>query len=284
MRRASATASSARRLSSSPPARCNVAVPRRIGSSVSSSASRRCCLALPRGPRAGERQQDVRPALGRRRLGERARQVRRGARGRARALGGSRRLLEHVDDPRLAARRRVHELRGHRSRAGAATAQQPGGALVGERALVCGHVLVDGRADQRVRERRRRLVGEHLGADQLVGGDHGGGVVEAGELGDERERGGIAEHGGRVRHRRRVAAQAAEPHEHGARRGARRDRGDLRDVGGVRRDALGAQRLGQLDQQQRVAAGGVDGTRARRPRPRRSARRWRARSAAAGAG
>ena len=58
-------------------------------------------LALPRGPRAGERQQDARPALGHRRLGERARQVRRGARRRARTLGGSCRLLEDVDDPRL---------------------------------------------------------------------------------------------------------------------------------------------------------------------------------------
>ena len=173
-------------------------------------------LALPRGPRAGERQQDVRPALGHRRLGERARQVRRGARRRARTLGGSCRLLEHVDDPRLSAGRRVHELRGHRSRAGAATVQQACGAFVGERAFVCGHVLVDGRADERMRERRRRLVGEHLGADQLVGGDHGGGVVQAGELGDERERRGIAEHGGRVRHGRRVPAQAAEPYEHGA--------------------------------------------------------------------
>ena len=106
-------------------------------------------------------------------------------------------------------------------------------------------------------ERHRRLVGEHLGADQLAGGGHRGGVVQAGELGHERQRGVVAEHGGRARDRRRVAAQAADPHEHGARRRARRDRVDGRDVGRVRRDALGAQRLGQLDQQQRVPAGRV---------------------------
>ncbi len=132
--------------------------------------------------------------------------------------------------------------------------QQPRGALVRERALVRGHVLVDGRADQRVHERHRRVIGEHLGADELRGGRHRGGVVEAGELGDQRQRGRAAEHGGRARHRGGVGAEPADPDEHGARGGTRRDRVQLRHVRRVGRDALGAQRLGQLDQQQRVPA------------------------------
>ena len=105
--RASATASSARRLIKSPRASCSVAAPRAIGSSVSSSASRRCSFASwsaaasPRSPSASST--CARRSLGRR-LGERAGQIRRGAGGRARALRGVCRLREDVDHPRLAAR------------------------------------------------------------------------------------------------------------------------------------------------------------------------------------
>ena len=117
-----------------------------------------------------------------------------------------------------------------------------------------GDVLVDGRADQRVHERHRRLVGEHLGADQLARGPHRGGVVQAGELGHERQRGRVAEHGGRPRDRgrARLSRPIRTSTAREAARGAIASTAATCAASGAH--PLGTQCLGQLDQHQRVPA------------------------------
>ena len=178
------------------------------------------------------------------------------------------------------------ELRGDRPGAGAAVAQQPRGALVRERALVHGDVLVDGGADERVHERHRRLVGEHLGADQLAGGRDRG----------ARRPGRRARPRAAARRRRRARRSRAPPPPRRAlkrpiRTSTARDaaRGAIASTSATCAASGGTpsarSALRQLDQQQRVPARRVRGRRARtrRPRRRRSAPRSRARSAASGA-
>ena len=217
-----------------------------------------------------------------RRLGERARQVRHGAGGRARALRGPRRLLEHVDDPRLA-------------RAGACTswvATAPGPAAARSRSS---RRRARARASARARGcPRRRPRGSADARTPSPPGRRTPRRRPARRRPPPRRRrpGRRARPRAAARRRRRARRSRAPPppRRGSAGRSARARRAtrraarcvDRRDVGRVGRDALGAQRLGQLDQQQRVAAGRVVAGAREHLVPADRARRWRARSAAAG--
>ena len=149
----------------------------------------------------------------------------------------------------------MRQLRGDRAGVGRAIAQKPGRALVRERAVVDGDVLVDRRADDRVHERQRRLIGEDLSDHELACGDDGELVGQSGQRRRQRQLRVVAQHGRGPRHRHRVPALPCEPHEHGTRGGPRGEFLDPGQVRDVRRHALGAQRLEQLGEQQRVAPG-----------------------------
>ena len=102
------------------------------------------------------------------RLGLRALQVRERRVGRAALDRDRRRLAQPLDDPRVGARRREHQLRRDPLRAGAELGQQPRGAGVLEPAPGGGQLEVDGVADERVDEAERLVGAQDLGAHERL--------------------------------------------------------------------------------------------------------------------
>ena len=130
------------------------------------------------------------------------------------------------------------------------------GARVPARALAVRELAVDGVADQGVDEAERRLGAQDLGARQrrVRGGELR--VVDLGQRGDRLLAGVLSQHGDGARDGERLARQAGEPEQHGARD---RGRADLPHEPGARRlrpHALGLERAQELAHEQRVAAGG----------------------------
>ena len=204
--------------------------------------------------RAAELEQQLRPVLGRRRLGERARQVGDRAVGRALAARGDRRAVERVDNPGLSARRGGEQVRRHLLDRGARLGQQPRRPPVLQLALSGRHVVADRCADDRMHEGERRLGLQDLRARERRHRARGPLLVEIRQRGHGREAGAGSEHRERPRDRRGVLGQPGEPEQDRARGGARADIRHQVDVGPVRAHVLGLERLEELGQQQRVAA------------------------------
>ena len=119
--------------------------------------------------------------LRRGRLGLRALQVRERRVGRAALDRDRRRLAQPLDDPRVAARRREHQLRRDPLRRRAEVDQQPRRPLVLEPAPRGGQLEVDRVADQRVHEAERLVGAQDLGPHQRVDRLRGRRLVDPGE-------------------------------------------------------------------------------------------------------
>ena len=157
----------------------------------------------------------------------------------------------------VAAPRRVHELAGDLVQRRAGVAQDARGARVQQLALAERQAVVDGVADQRVHEPGRRLGAQDLGARERRHRARDLGLVEPGDARHRRQVGALAEHGDRAGDGGRLAGQPREPQQHGARDGARADRAHHVGVRGVGLDRFGLERVQELADEQRVAAGGA---------------------------
>ena len=204
------------------------------------------------------------PGLPRRvlaRLVEHAAQQSRGDAGRAAVDRGPRRRTQLARRPRAgAARLGLDEVRRDLLGGRAALVQHRGRPGVQAGSLDRGHVGGDRRADDRVGEARRALVGEH----RLVheSGDRLGDarLGQAGVCGDVGGRRAVAEDRERPGDRDRVGRDAQQAHERRARDRARAEVVDVGGCGGRRLDAVDGELAGQLAEVERVAAGrGVAG-------------------------
>ena len=251
--------------------RVRAAYSRATVSCVVSTPRRRCSIAGSRSSVSDSASPSSSSVAGRsacrRRLLERAPQIGDGGVGRAarhRLAGG---VAQPVAHPRGAARLGREQVR----------ADALGGAvLLGEHARRepvtfrpggRRQLLVDGAADDRVHEPQSARVGQDAPGAQRVGGRGGLAVVETGEPGGVAHEPAVAHDRGRAGQLLRRPREAREPCAH------RRDdalRGGAEHVAG----ALGArvaQRVGELAQEERVAAGqlvAACGRAARRPRGR----------------
>ena len=106
-------------------------------------------------------------------------------------------------------------------------------------------------------EAGRRLGAQDLGPRQRRHRARHIRLVEPGHAGDRGQLRALAEHGDRARHGRRVARQAREPQQHRARHRTRADRAHDGGMGGVGLHGVGLERVQQLADEQRVAAGGA---------------------------
>jgi len=243
-------------------------------------------LAQPLGPGrpAGERvgaaevDQQLGAQLARRRLVERARQVAGGDVGRAAAQRAPAGALQAVDDPRLAGRERVQQVRrGPLEAALAAAPQQVRGLVVELGPLGRRDPEVDRLRDDRVDEAELRGRSQHVGAGQLVGGGARLRRRQPGERGGLRQRRVVAEHRDGARERRGAGRQPLQPPGRRALDRRRPERGQPAGVG-ARRPQLRQLQLGdQLPREEGVAlrrlpaggAEGVVGVRQRGPHERR---------------
>ncbi len=142
------------------------------------------------------------------------------------------------------------------SSAAPSRAQHAGGARVQQLALAERQAVVDGVAHERVHEAGRRLGAQDLGARERGHRARDLRLVEAGDAGHRGQVGALAEHGDGARDRRGLARQPREPQQDRARDGARADRAHDVGVRGVGLDGVGLERVQQLADEQRVAAGG----------------------------
>ena len=208
-------------------------------------------------------EQQAGPALGRRRLLDRAGEQRH--RGVRRALGarGGGSGGEHVDDPRIAAARRGQQVRRDLLRRRLVLGEQRGRASVAHDALRERHLVVDRVAHERVHEPGGRLRHEDLGAGERRRGD--GRLLErhAGQRGGHALH-GDPEDGERLRQGDRLVPEPVQPHQHGARDRPRPDPAHGARLARERPDVLLGERREELAQQQRVAARGLEAGRGER--------------------
>ena len=203
-----------------------------------------------------EVEQEPEPAFWRRRLVQRALQVAGGVVDRAAPERRHPRLVQQLRHLRVSAPRRVHQLARDLVQRGAGAAQHAGRAGVQELALPQRQALVDGVADERVHEPGRRFRAQDLGAGER--GHRAGDLrlVEPRDTGDRRQVRSLPQHRDRAGDARRLAGQPGEPQQDGARDRARPDRPHHVGVGGIGLDRVGFERVQQLPDEQRVAAGG----------------------------
>ena len=151
----------------------------------------------------------------------------------------------------------MHELAGDLVQRGAGLAQHARGAGVEQLALAERQALVDGVAYERVHEPGRRLGAQDLGPRERGHRARDLGLVEPGHAGHRPEVGALAEDGDGAGDGGRLAGQPREPQQHGARHGARADRAHHVGVRRVGLDRFGLERVQELADEQRVAAGGA---------------------------
>ena len=124
-------------------------------------------------------------------------------------------------------------------------------------ALAQREAVIDGVAHQRVHEAGRRLGAQDLGARERRHGPRDLRLVETRDPGHRGQVGALAQHGDGARDRGGLARQPRQSQQDRARDGARTDRAHHVGVRGVGLDGVGLERVQQLADEQRVAAGGL---------------------------
>ena len=224
---------------------------------------------LRRGGQARRRQlgaaqlgQQIAAQPGRRWLGQRAFEQHHGRRSAAALLRMHGRLAQLADDLRVAARSGVQELQRDPLGAGSSRAQQLGGRRVRDRQLGLRQRRPDRAGEDRVAKAQLRGVGKHPGSHELAGGGRTVCDGQPGQLRGEVQRAAVPEHRGRTGERGRLRTQPRERPRNGVGDRRRRDGVDALDGDGLERHAVAQQRVRQLLDEERVAAGrGVTGAR-----------------------
>ena len=192
----------------------------------------------------------------RRRLGQRAAQVRGGDLGRAAAGRRAGGLVEPVDDPRVAGGVAQEEVLGDPLRA-AARIQEPGGVPVPARTVGSGELAVDPGADDRVREGERSAGRQDLRRRELIRGDGRLVDVEPGERRRVREAGGLEDRERARQPRRRAPAGGRAGAAPSARPRAPRSRRSTATAAAVGRTPASRSGGDELPHEERRAAGEV---------------------------
>ena len=161
-----------------------------------------CLRVQERGEREGELQLHVGLlACRRRRLGERAPQIRCRCLRRSSRGGAPRRIAQRRHRRRLAGRFGAEQVQGDPLRFGALAHEQRGSLGMLSRPRTRRHAGVEGSSDQRMRERQLGRIVEHAGGAERVGGAGGLGELQPGERGGVTKGGARTEHGDRPRQR-----------------------------------------------------------------------------------
>ena len=143
---------------------------------------------------------------------------------------------------------------GHALRDGVPLDEQIGGPTMEQGTLDGRHVLVDGGADDGVRERQRIALREQVGADQRRRGRSRARHVELGELRREPDVGSVTDDRGGANERARIVREQGEPHQDRARDCAWAELLDPASVRGDGLDPVGDDAGGELPEEQRIPA------------------------------
>ena len=194
------------------------------------------------------------PRIGRRRLGQCAGEQSRADRGSAAGDGAAAGVGEDVGGAHVPGRFGLEQV--HRDAFGrrAGLLEQPRRRLVEPQALAGGDGAKDRGAQQGMRE--AQLVIEQPGEHERVRGGARRGGREPGDVRGEGERGAVTDGGERAGQCRRVGPEPREPRSDRPGDVRRVDRRDLRRPFARRAHPVRAQRPEEIDEQERVAAGG----------------------------
>ena len=199
-------------------------------------------------------EENLHPAAGLRRLGERAPQVGDRALGRALVHRRAAGLVEELRHPHLSARRGQQQMRRHLLALAARVEHGAGRAAMPELALAGRQLVVDGVTYERVDEAERRVGPQDLRSSQRARRFGHAGLVESGQSRDHRQPRVLPEHGHGPRHLDGLVTHAREAKQHRARHGSGPDLAHELGVPRVGRHPVRGERGEKLPEQERIAA------------------------------